>query len=135
MQAMISAHSIQDGVLGQDNLIQMINQAFVFIGVDECLTDIAFILPKVHEVRLSGGVEKPMTLKAVADICLALVNQAYKLLSATDRFYVLLQAFKKFISCSFIQLMDGNQSSIFDLYSLQWFVALWNDTPVDLIPP
>tara|TARA_B110000285_G_C15091968_1_gene599616 strand:+ start:514 stop:828 length:315 start_codon:yes stop_codon:yes gene_type:complete len=30
--------------------------------------------------------------------------------------------------------MDGNPSSIYDIYNLEWFVALWNDTQVDNIP-
>ena len=38
------------------------------------------------------------------------------------------------MQCSLNQLMDGNESFIFTLYNLPWFVALWNETPVDVIP-
>ena len=51
-----------------------------------------------------------------------------------DRFYVLLIALRKFVQCSLNQIMDGNGSSIFDIFNLEWFVALWNDTQVDYIP-
>ena len=47
---------------------------------------------------------------------------------------MLLIAFRKLVQFSLNQLMDGNESSIFDLYSLPWFVALWNETPVDIVP-
>ena len=30
--------------------------------------------------------------------------------------------------------MDGNESFIFNIYNLPWFVALWSELPVDVIP-
>jgi hypothetical protein len=41
---------------------------------------------------------------------------------------------RKFVQCSLNQIMDGNPSSIYDIYNLEWFVALWNETQVDNIP-
>jgi hypothetical protein len=101
-------------------------------GVEECLTSVAFMLPKIHEVRKNSK-ENETTLKSISELALALINQAHKLQSITDRFYVLLIALRKLIQCSLNQILDGNQSSIFDIYNLQWFVALWNDTPVEQI--
>jgi hypothetical protein len=73
-------------------------------------------------------------MKQIIEFCMIFVNQAYKLTSISDRFYVLLIAFTKMVSCSLCELMDGNESFIFNLYELPWFVALWNETPVDVIP-
>lgn len=57
-----------------------------------------------------------MPLQAIIDLCLSVVNKSYKLQNMSDRFYVLLVALRKFIECSLFQIMDGNKSSIFDIY-------------------
>lgn len=105
----------------------------MIMSIEDCLTHIAFMIPKVHEVR-KGHREKVVTINNIIDLTLVLVNQAYKLVNVADRFYVLLLAFRKFVQCSLNLTLDGNPSDIFYMYNVQWFVALWNDTPVDMIP-
>jgi len=144
MRAFMSIHCIQDQAMGiysdrlvpQNNLILFINQAFVTLPVEQCLIQVAFILPKVREVRMQGqgSPEQVMSIKNIVDLSLNLVNQAYKLSALADRFYVLLVALRKFVWCSLNQALDGSPPNIFDIYSLAWFVALWNDQPVEVIP-
>ena len=63
-----------------------------------------------------------------------MVNQTYKLANLTDRFYILLIVLRKFVQCSLTQLMNGSKSGIFDIYSLEWFVSLWNMKPLENVP-
>lgn len=75
-----------------------------------------------------------MTIQDIVELSLKIINNAYKLQSLTDRFYVLLIAFRKFVQCSLNQILDGNKSSIYILYNQLWFTALWGDNEHDFIP-
>ena len=47
---------------------------------------------------------------------------------------MLLICFQQMVQCSYNEIMDGNESFIFNIYNLPWFVALWSEEPVDVIP-
>lgn len=142
MEAFIATHCILDQAMGvrsdrlipQNNLISFIKQSFVTLHVEQSLVQVAFMLPKVRDVRQASHGEDEFTIKKIVDLTLSIVNQAHKLRAQTDRFYVLLIALRKFVWCSLSQSLDGQQPSIFDIYGLGWFVALWNDSPVEQIP-
>ena len=105
MQAMLALHCIEDEVpmgreydiLPQDNLLKLMNTSFGLIQVEELLAHIAYILPKIREVRHTNGNESINTIKGIVDFSLNMVNQAYKLINLQDRLYVLLIAIRKFI--------------------------------------
>lgn len=100
MYAIFSLHCIQDKskndpIMPQNILVNVINESFAILAVEECLVHIAFILPKIREVRPTE-----MTIQDIVELSLKIINNAYKLQSLTDRFYVLLIAFRKFVQCS-----------------------------------
>lgn len=141
--AMFACHTIQDNsdlqrsvpLLKQEKLLQVMQQAFILFPVDQMLAHVTFMLPKIREIRPSDGLkESAMDSKQIVELCLSIVNQAYKLSNISDRFYVLLVALRKLVQCSLTQIMDGNKSSTFDIYNFQWFISLWNDQPVEVIP-
>ncbi len=68
---------------------------------EECLPQVAYILPKIREVQISSDSEQQMSLKSIAELSLKIINIAHKLKSPTERFYVLLVALQKFVWCSF----------------------------------
>jgi len=72
-------------------------QSFILFPLDQVLPQISFMLPKIKEIRQG---QKQVSLQQIVDLSLSVVNQAYKLTSINDRFYVLLVALRKFIECS-----------------------------------
>tara|TARA_B110000285_G_C15091968_1_gene599615 strand:+ start:274 stop:495 length:222 start_codon:yes stop_codon:yes gene_type:complete len=72
------------------------NISFGLIPVEDLLSHIAYILPKIREVRIKSD-ESVNSIKGIVDFTLNMVNQAYKLKNLQDRIYVLLIAMRKFV--------------------------------------
>jgi hypothetical protein len=83
-------------ILPQDNLLKLMNTSFGLIPVEDLLNHIAYILPKIREVRVKSD-ESINSIKGIVDFSLNMVNQAYKLKNLQDRIYVLLIAMRKFV--------------------------------------
>ena len=77
-------------------MIALVNQAFENLGVEEIMTQIAFIMPKIMPAGQNLQ-EDERKMQTTTEQQLLLVNQAYKLQNLTDRFYVLLIAMRKFV--------------------------------------
>ena len=57
-----------------------------------------------------------------------LLSLAHKAKNLQDRYFILLQACKLLSAEAIFKESNGEQSPIFSLYGLQWFVGLWNET-------
>ena len=79
---MLALHCIEDQVrigreydiLPQDNLLKLMNTSFGLIQVEELLAHIAYILPKIREVRQTNGIENVNSIKGIVDFSLNMVN-------------------------------------------------------------
>ena len=65
-------------ILPQDNLLKLMNNSFSLVPVEDQLSHIAYILPKIREVRIQSQ-ESINSIKGIVDFSLNMVNQAYKL--------------------------------------------------------
>lgn len=85
LSAFIALHCIED--VKQGSLVEFMNILMATLQVEEYMTQLAFIFPKVDGIPI----------KSIVEMALVFVNQAYKLQSEGDRFYVLLIAFRKLV--------------------------------------
>jgi len=68
------------------------------------------------------------------DLCIFLMSLAHKSDSVVDRLRILIRKSDYFLTLATREIVDGRDSPIFaQLFSLEWFVALWNETPVQTI--
>ncbi len=62
-----------------------------------------------------------------------MIEMSLKMTSIIDRLYCLLQSFAVLIDVSVRRVARGEQSVIYELYNVDWFVNVWNNSdPGDL---
>lgn len=67
------------------------------LPIDDSLVHAAFIFSKIQAIRAGESQNKPVPPQAIVQFAIAFVNEAHRVTSISDRFYVLLVALKSFV--------------------------------------